>query len=360
MSGRVLLTGVGTVGREVLLGILRRTSRDVLVVVRDRGRRRAPDRATALFDEIGLSADERRRVTVLCGDVTSPGFGLGPAALDGVIGSAEVIVHTAATTSLTADRELCDRVNRGGTAHALMIAERAFGAGVLTRFVHVSTAMVAGSLSDGRILEDELPIAPAHGNYYESSKYDAERIVRAAMGAGLPAAILRPSMVVGDSRTGRTRDFDVIYPLMRILASGYVTRFPAEPAAPVHLAPLDMVVEGTLAAMETPWANGLTFHLTAPQPPTVAQLFGSDAFFPEGAARPQLCSPDDFDLASCPARERDLLESVAFCFPYFCSRLTFDTSNVKRLIPLPVTDEAFLSRLGRFAIDSGYIRTAVA
>ncbi len=360
MTGRVLLTGVGTVGREVLLAILRRTERDALVIVRDRGRRRAPDRAVAMFDEIGLSPDERRRVTVLRGDVTSPDFGLNPAALEDLISSTEIIVHSAATTSLTADRELCDRVNRGGTAHALMVAERAFSAGVLTRFVHMSTAMVAGSLSEGRVLEDELRIAPVHGNYYESSKYDAERIVRAAMGAGLPATILRPSMVVGDSRTGHTRDFDVIYPLMRILASGYVTRFPAEPAAPVHLAPLDMVVDGTLAAMETPWANGLTFHLTAPHPPTVAQLFGSDAFFPDGTARPQLCSPDDFDLASCSTRERDLLESVAFCFPYFSSRLTFDTANAKRLISLPVTDDAFLSRLGRFAIDSGYIRTAVA
>ena len=79
--------------------------------------------------------------------------------------------------------------------------------------------------------EDELPTAPVYANHYEWSKYEAERIVRAAMHAGLPVTVFRPSMVVGDTETGHTRDFNVIYPLMRLMACGYVTRFPANPAA---------------------------------------------------------------------------------------------------------------------------------
>ncbi|GAC1446446.1 MAG: hypothetical protein NVSMB56_05210 [Pyrinomonadaceae bacterium] len=56
------------------------------------------------------------------------------------------------------------------------------------------------------------------------------------------------------------------------------------------------------------------------------------------------------------AREREVLESVAFSFPYFNSRLKFDKTNTARLIELPVTDAAFIDRLGRYAIQSGYLR----
>jgi hypothetical protein len=177
------------------------------------------------------------------------------------------------------------------------------------------------------------------------------------MHAGLPTTIFRPSMVVGDSVTGRTRDFNVIYPLLRLLANGYLPSFPANPEARVHLAPLDFVVNSILRAMDEPWTVGVTFHLTAPHPPTVRELLACDSFFPPGAARPHLCDPDTFDPSGFTPRERELLDSVSFCFPYFKSRLSFDTSNAARLMPPPVTDAAFLERLGRYALESGYLRT---
>src|SRR5262249_15160542 len=148
---------------------------------------------------------------------------------------------------------------------------------------------------------------------------------------GLPAVVCRPSMVVGETATGWTRDFNVIYPLLRMMACGYVTRFPARPEAPVHLAPIDFVIDGILTALVTPWAAGLTFHLTAPEPPTVAQLFASEGFFPSGIRQPRLYEPDAFHLAGCEPRERALLESLSFVFPYFTSRLSFDTANTRRL-----------------------------
>jgi long-chain acyl-CoA synthetase len=351
----VLLTGTGTIGRELLLPLVRGTSNHLAVLMRDRGKRHAAQRANQLFSELGLTSTERSRVEVLRGDVTYPGLGLDADGVARIAESVDLIIHTAAATALTADRALCDRVNRAGTANALMLAEQCFSGGRLARFIHLSTALVAGAASAVVVREDDLAAAPAHSNHYEWSKYEAERIVRAAMHAGLPVTIFRPSMVVGDTKTGRTRDFNVIYPLMRMLASGYVTRFPADPQARLHVAPLDFVVDAILRAIDAPWAIGMTFHLTAPDPPTVGQLFACDAFFPSGAARPRLCPPEEFDLSACTARERDLLESVSFCFPYFNSRLSFDTRNAGRLVPLPITDMAYLSRLGRYAVESGYL-----
>jgi long-chain acyl-CoA synthetase len=353
---RILLTGTGTIGRELVVPLLRGTSNRLALIMRDRRRQSAQQRADALFRELELTPNERARVEVFRGDVTSVGLGLAAETQTRLVEELDLIIHTAAATTLTADRALCDAVNRTGTANVLVLAERGYMAGRLQRVLHLSTAMIAGGDSVGTVREDDLPASPAHANHYEWSKYEAERIVRAAMHAGLPVTVFRPSMVVGETETGRTRDFNVIYPLMRIMASGYITRFPADPSARVHLAPLDFVVDAIVCAIEATWTAGRTFHLTSPDPPTVAQLFECEAFFPPGAPRPQLCPAAEFDPSRCTPRERDLLESVAFCFPYFNSGLSFETHNVRRLLPLPVTDSAYLTRLARYAVDNGYLQ----
>ena len=178
----------------------------------------------------------------------------------------------------------------------------------------------------------------------------------AFLNAGLPVTIFRPSMVVGSTRDGATRDFNVIYPLLRIMSSGYVSRFPARADALVHIAPIDFVAGAILKAIDEDWTTGKTFHLTAPAPPRVSDLLDSREFFPFGTPRPTLVDANEFDMNGVTAREREVLESIAFSFPYFNSRLEFDTTNTARLVELPVTDAAFIDRLGRYALESGYLR----
>lgn len=346
---QILLTGTGTVGRELLRALLTTTDQRVAILIRGRARRSAASRATALFESLGLGPAERARIDVLRGDITAPGLGLDGITQARLAESIETIIHTAASTSLAADREQCDRVNRGGTANALILAERCYSTGRLQRFVHFSTAPISGAALRSPIREDELPVAHAHANHYEWSKYEGERIVRAAMHAGLPVTILRPSMVVADGGSGRARDLTLVFPVMRVVASGGLSTFPADPAARIHLTPLEFVVEAAVRALRTTWTIGRTFHLTTPNPPTVAQVFESQAFAAAGLPRPRLCPPAEFDPAECGARERELLESVAYCFPYFNSHRSFELKNTRRLLPLPVADTALLNRLARHA-----------
>ncbi|MER3428007.1 MAG: hypothetical protein C4334_07880 [Pyrinomonas sp.] len=355
----IFLTGMGTLGREILVALLERTPHRVAVLVRPRARRSAMERAARLFAELGLTAEQQARIEVVAGDITRHGLGLDPETQERLVRSTAVIIHTAAVTSLVADRALCQAVNIDGTANLLIFAERALALGPLRKVVHLSTAFVAGARC-GHIEEDCLPPTPQHFNHYEWSKYEAERLVRAALGTGLPATILRPSMVVGDTATGRTRDFNVIYPLLRLMASGLVTRFPACPRGRVHLAPIDFVIEATLRAAQMDWTTGHTFHLTSPKPPTVEQLLACDEFFPDDAPRPRLLPPAQLDLRECRERERELLMSVAFCFPYFNAHMRFATTNTARLVALPTTDAEYLARLGRYAVESGYLRRLAA
>ena len=90
-----------------------------------------------------------------------------------------------------------------------------------TDFVGQRLEFVITELSeDGRnvilsrrvILEEELAMGQRFHNAYEETKYQAELLVRRAQ-SELPATVLRPSIVVGDSRTGEIDRFDGPYAL---------------------------------------------------------------------------------------------------------------------------------------------------
>jgi len=168
----ILLTGTGSIGREVLLALLRRTPNRVALIVPDRARIPALQRAAAMFDRLALGRDERARVDVVRGDVMLPGLGLADDVQRRLAESVEAIVHTETPSLLRSDLAMRAAASRSATANALLLAERCFMAGRLKRFVHVSLA------NDG----------PAPGR----RDNDAERIARAAMHAGLPVTIVRP------------------------------------------------------------------------------------------------------------------------------------------------------------------------
>ena len=88
--------------------------------------------------------------------------------------------------------------------------------------MHVSTAYVAGDRV-GVISEHDGDVGQTFRNTYEQTKLKAEQLVT---DSGLPAAIVRPSVIVGDSATGWTQAFNVIYWPLQAFARGL---FPTVP-----------------------------------------------------------------------------------------------------------------------------------
>ena len=69
----------------------------------------------------------------------------------------------------------------------------------------------------GTIPEDQLTDQYGFFTDYERSKYEGEQLVQAAK-TELPISIFRPSMVVGDSKTGAIKTFNTFYfPLAPLL-----------------------------------------------------------------------------------------------------------------------------------------------
>ena len=227
---------------------------------------RMVEAATAAAAEI--DAD---RVEVLAGDISERRLALGEKELGRVTKDVRRVYHLAAIYDLAVPIEAAQRVNVDGTGNVLELCAAAKG---LERLIYVSTAYVAGR-RQGVVYEHELVMGQEFKNHYESTKFQAEVWVRDEM-AKVPTTILRPAIVVGDSKTGETQKFDGPYYILRAIAETERAGRPmmqfGRGDAPFNVVPVDYVVEAIATAGAMPEAEGETFHLVDPEPLTSAEL----------------------------------------------------------------------------------------
>jgi thioester reductase-like protein len=119
----------------------------------------------------------------------------------------------------------------------------------------LSTAYVAGKRV-GVVREDELDVGQDYVDEYERTKMEAEQLVQ-EFGRRHPTAIFRPSIVVGDSRTGDAARFQGFYEALvlyrRLFWKGLVFRgsllvLPADPDAIIDIVPIDYVLDALFFA----------------------------------------------------------------------------------------------------------------
>ncbi len=262
------------------------------------------------------------------------GGDLSAEALDVDVSDVTAIVHCAADVRFDRSLEEARAINVAGVQRLVELARRAPR---LERFVHVSTAYVAGT-REGRFDEGSLDVGQGFRNTYERTKFEAEQVVRAS---GLPVRVVRPSIVVGESTTGWTSSFNVLYPPLKALARGLVQRVPADPDAIVDVVPVDHVTDVVLAALRGE-GEGDTLHAVAGEGAlSAAELAGTAASL-LGQPEPEL-DPTGADLPP------GGLEVYA---PYFTVRTRFDAARTRALglAPPPLPD--YLPRLLAFADDA--------
>jgi long-chain acyl-CoA synthetase len=364
-DGDVLLTGAtGFLGMELLARYLERTGRTVLALVRASDREHAEARIRhALKLLFGRSDAYPGRVIAIPGDIEHDRLGLAPGDLDLVASRATEIMHCAATVSFAAPLAESRRINVEGTRRVLGLAERCGEGGMLRRFGYVSTAYVAGTHA-GHFGEADLDVAQGFRNPYERSKYEAEQLVR-EYAPDLPAVtILRPSIIVGESTTGWTPAFNVLYVPLRAFAQRQLRVLPATGSAPVDVVPADYVADAIIELTRGDEAGVSTYHLVAgEQATTVAELLELSARHLHRPA-PPLVPPRLYRaayplLAACAGRRRRaaLRRSAPF-LPYYTMRVRYRRDRAaKRLSPTgiqPPPLESFYPRLSAYATASDW------
>src|SRR6185503_779596 len=113
---------------------------------------------------------------VIPGDLRQGGLGISYDARTRLARNVTRVIHLAANTSFSQTVDEARDTNCNGTGQLLDLCAAWT---LVTRFVHVSTAFVAG-LRTGVIREDVGESADGWANAYEQSKAEAERLVRAA------------------------------------------------------------------------------------------------------------------------------------------------------------------------------------
>ena len=134
-----------------------------------------------------LPPDDRARVTVIEGDVCDIDLGLATREYAALRRELTAIAHLASVYFTGVDDATARRINIVGTHHVLDLAADATQ---LRRLLHWSTARVAGRRR-GDVREDELVHRAGFHNHYEATKYEAERLARAAMAGWVMASSRR-------------------------------------------------------------------------------------------------------------------------------------------------------------------------
>ena len=209
------------------------------------------------------------QIQLIEGDITQANLGIIDQALPSKISR---IFHFAAIYDLSVSKALGIQVNQEGTRNVLNFAKRCQK---LERLDYVSTCYVSGRYA-GKFFEEDLEKGQNFNNFYESTKYEAERLVRTEMGKGLPCTIYRPAVVVGNSVTGITQKFDGPYYMIQWLLRQPNVAFLPRPFHPEHytlnLVPSDFVLDAMAALASQGTSLGKTFQLADPDPLSILEI----------------------------------------------------------------------------------------
>lgn len=333
-----LITGAtGFVGGAIVLELLQRTDDVILCGVRGDNAEGAQRRlieslqkSAASYDLAHLGPEIERRCTAFRLDLEEDPR---PDAVPSVAGK-RVLWHAAA--SLRYEDRFKDQIfrdNLDGTRRVLALAR---GLGV-SRFNYVSTAYVVGRRTGAIaevVPEGEVPAS----NVYEVSKLAAERMVWAE--PSFETRLLRPSIVIGHSRTLAATSFTGLYGFVRelsmfrrrvedrlgqILAMRPLSVILAT-EAPANFIPVDLVAHDAVAVGLADTDRRI-FHLTNAEPPRVGETV--DACFLEvGLARPRhVDSPRTFTTI-----DQTLNDHLQFYTSYIHTDKSFSRDNTDAIV----------------------------
>lgn len=352
----VLVTGAtGSLGGALIERIVADSDMDVVALVREGARESAETRLHGAIDFDRIPGEARGRIGSIAGDIRNAPWRENAGLREMLRTRVTEIFHLAASTDLTGARDSLMASNVAGTRAMLELAQDLHANGRLKRFNHFSTAFVAGSAQDHRAMEVYPCPQPAWANAYEESKHIAEGHVHAAIADGLPAAVFRPSIVVGNSGDGSTRAFGMFYHTVRRIKRSGIRRVPGNPTDRIQIVPLDFVCDAAFAISRQASATGRIYHLASDTAPDFATLMRVSAEEMEWARCLTLVPRSQLS----PAADA-MLQNVFAFLNYFHCDLEFDTANTREAlrgsgIGMPDTDADYLRKLISFACATDYL-----
>jgi thioester reductase-like protein len=328
-------------------------------------------RVEDVLREVGISNFEN--LEVVEGDISQPALGLNRDAEQRILSVVDEVWHCAASLSFEQeDRDEIFRMNVDGTRHLIDLVKQTR----TRRLQHVSTAYVAGNRTDAT--ESEIHVGQIFRNAYEESKCRAELLIAEEHRKGsIVATVYRPSIVIGDSKTGRITHFHGVYAFIRALWAALerlrrrtpdvdVVHLPLRvlgvETQTLNFVPIDYVVDGMVAISQQPESVGGTYHLTNPVPienrlwlPHICRLLRVEGI--------QLVDAKSFAETPATRLEGLFQKQMAFYYQYLQGEPRFDCRRTLEAlkgtgIECPAVTVPFIDRMVGWYVN--YLNTSKA
>ncbi len=247
----------GFIGRHLVERLLEREG-DIHVLVREE----STDKLDRLADGWSQFGDTTR-IKPVVGDLGEPSLGISDADRGRLNGKIEHFFHLAAIYDMTADETRNALLNVGGTQHAVDLAN-AIEAGT---FHHVSSIAAAG-MYEGHFTEDMFDEGQKLTHPYHRTKFESEKIARERTKGAW--RVYRPSVVVGNSKTGEMDKIDGPYYFFKAIQKAREALpqwFPLVgiEVGKTNIVPVDFVAAALDHIAHLPGLDGRAFHLVNPK-----------------------------------------------------------------------------------------------
>lgn len=345
---KILITGAnGFLGKKLSLRLLEQ-GHELFLLVRKRSR------LDAFVEGEGRSYSSQ--IHIVEGDVTERNLGLNSRLMDSLEGKIETIYHSAALLSFDDhDRDKTYKVNVQGTENVLEFALKVNCPKVL----YISTAYTVGKEMAGS--ETLYSTDRSFVNPYEASKCEAEHIAYGYKDK-LKVAILRPGIIIGDSKTGEADTHFGLYGFLKgvKILKKRADRKPEykkyriflDPDVAQNFVPVDYVINVLTAALVHS-RNGDILNITNPNPPLQAEIISivKDVLdFPQLELHPFSSSVEMTN------EEKVFHDSMAIFRSYLERTIDFPADNTEKMlaaagVPLLDMDRSMLKR-----IIEGYVK----
>lgn len=322
-----------------------------------------------IYNDASELSNAMEKIEVLKGDVTKKNFGLTDRTIQNLAGEISDVFHCAAAVSFDEEKkDVVRRNNIEGTKNILSFMEKLPDA----HLHYMSTAYVCGQRT-GIVKENELDVEQDFNNSYESIKCKAEGLVKKwAAQHNYKTTIYRPSIIVGDSKTGQNHSNYGPYGILRIVDLS-IRRFKLEHKKgnsilkdsgarfkdskffiplrvigkrnkSLNLVNIDYVLEAMFFIFKSKDNIGKTYHITNPHPPTVGLL--KDCLCEIlGVKGIRFVSPKDFDKEPMKPWEQLFNKNIEIYTPYLLfDEAKFDDTNTQRVLKNTEVEQAILDK----------------
>lgn len=302
-----------------------------------------------MLPSVETASTYSNRIEIVEGDIAEHCLGIDSAEYYLLADTIDEVFHCAAATKFNDEGDILKRTNVFGTRHVVEFCNT----GKSKRLHHISTAYVAGRRK-GIVFENELDTGQSFNNTYEKSKCDAEKVLfeLTPQNRNL-CTIYRPSIIIGDTITGYTKNYDNMYVFGRGLCRlkkyeirnkgdtemvkrnsnllPVSLRIQGDRYGTINLVPVDYVARAIVAISQEQKSEGKTFHIVNPSPPTLGEL-SEWMKAATGIHSMRIVSQDEWKRQPLSFQEKLFLQGTESFQPYMFGEPYFDCTNTTNFL----------------------------